>query len=105
MIPKDGLAYLERHVIGAGGQEAALRVPFDGVHLVLVALERFDWLREAESTNMNLLIRAARGEAVIVLPVDVESRRCVKGELLLTSASLGVPNDCGLFEEDKQETT
>ncbi len=33
-------AHFEGHVVTAGGQELALRVPLDGVHLVGVSLQK-----------------------------------------------------------------
>ena len=59
------------HVVRARGQQTALRVPFDGVHLVLMALERFYRTVVAEATHVYFLVRAARGKALVVLPVDV----------------------------------
>ena len=44
-------------------------------------------------THMNALVGAARGEALVRLPVDVERGRGVEGELLLVLPRLRVPYD------------
>ena len=38
ILPVHG-PHLQSHVVATGGQKFALRIPFDGVHLVGVALE------------------------------------------------------------------
>ena len=43
------------------------------------------------ATHMNALVRAARGEALVRLPVNVECWRGVEGELLLMLPCMRVP--------------
>lgn len=69
-----------------------MRVPFDGVDFVLVALECPYGHVLAQSAHVDLHVCAARGERRVRLPVDVQRWRCVECELLLACACLRVPN-------------
>ena len=99
---------LEGHVVAAGGQELALRVPLDGIHLVGVALhrvgvksksdacsylERFDRSVLAKLADVDLLVRGAGGKALFGLPVDIKSGGGVESKLLLAVPGCRVPDD------------
>ena len=86
--------HFESHVVTAGGQELALRVPFDGIHLISMALEWLDGSILAQLTNMDLLVSGARGKTLLRLPVHIESWSWVEGKLLLAVASSSVPDNC-----------
>ena len=64
-------------------------------HLVCVAVEGLDGLVRAEPANVDALVGRARGEALIGLPVNVQRRGRMEGELLLVLARLRVPDDGG----------
>lgn len=90
--------YFERHVIGARGEKTTLRVPFDGVDFVLVALECPYGHVLAQSAHVDLHVCTARGECRVRLPVDVQRWCCVECELLLACACLRVPDYRRLLE-------
>ncbi len=94
---KNEYIYFKCHIVGTRCQQFPLWVPFDCINLVLVPLECFYRHHAAQFTNVNLLVRTARREAVVALPVDVESWRCVKRKLLLTCTGLCIPNYSRLF--------
>lgn len=81
------------HVVGTGGQQLALGTPLDGVHLVRVALEGFNWFVYSEPTYMDALISTAGCEGLIGLPVHIQGRSVVKSELLSALSGRGVPYD------------
>ena len=56
-------------------------------------MECFHRSRLAETTDMNLLIRRTRGEGDVRLPIDVQSRCTMIGELLLTDARIRIPDN------------
>ena len=63
-------------------------------HLICVSMERFDGLFGPELANVNAFVRGAGGEALVCLPINIQSRSRMEGKLLLVVARLRVPNDC-----------
>ncbi len=87
--------YLESHVIWTWCKQFALRIPFDCVYFVLMALKGLDRLKWAESAHVDFLVCAAWRKARFVLPVDVERRCCMKRKLLCARTGLSLPyNSC-----------
>ena len=62
-----------------------------------MSLEGFCWLVTAQLTNMNALISGAWSETDIRLPIDIESRGRMEGELLRALTRRSVPNNGGLL--------
>ena len=58
-----------------------------------VSLESLDGFVDAQFAHVDALIRGAGREAVVALPVHVERRRRVEGELLVTVTRTRVPDD------------
>ena len=85
---------LKCHVIAARRKEFSLRVPFDGINLICVTLERLDGPVLAERAHVDLLVSGARGETLLGLPVHVQGRGRVEAELLLTVTCCRIPDDC-----------
>lgn len=85
---------LEGHVVRTGGQQLTLRIPFDGIHLVGVALERFNGFVHIHFAHVNALIRTAAGERGIALPIDIKGRRQMERELLCTLSGGRIPDNC-----------
>ena len=56
-------------------------------------MERLDGLVRAEPANVDALVGGAGRETLVRLPVDVQRRGRVEGELLLVVARLRVPDD------------
>ncbi len=61
-----------------------------------MTLEGFDGFVDAQLAHVDALVGGAGREAVVVLPVDVERRRRVEGELLRAVPRTRVPDDCRL---------
>ena len=57
--------HLQCHVITARREELSLRVPFNGINLICVTLERLDGPVLAELAHVDLLVSGARGEALL----------------------------------------
>ena len=70
------------------------RPPRDVVlYLIGVTVERLDGLVGPEPANVDALVGGAGRETLVRLPVDVQRRGRVEGELLLVMAGLRVPDD------------
>ena len=67
-----------------------------------MSLERLGGLVAAELADVDALVGGARGEADVGLPVDVERRRRVEGELLRAQARRRVPNDRRLVHAGRE---
>lgn len=61
-----------------------------------MTLKGFDGFVDTEFADMNTLICAARGEAGVGLPVYVQRRGRMKGELLCALTTRSIPNNCRL---------
>lgn len=61
-----------------------------------MTLKGFDGFVNTEFADMNTLICAARGEAGVCLPVYVQRRGRMKGELLCALTTRSIPNNCRL---------
>lgn len=61
-----------------------------------MTLKGFDGFVHTEFADMNTLICAARGEAGVGLPVYVQRRGRMKGELLCALTTCSIPDNCRL---------
>ena len=80
-----------------------MRIPFDGVDFVGVPLKRFRRFVAAQLAHVNALIGRTRSEADVRLPVDVQSRSRMEGELLGTLAGSCVPDDGRLVDAGAED--
>lgn len=56
------------------------------VYLVGMPLKRLDGLVRAQSAHVNAFVSTAGGEAVVSLPINIESWSIVKSKLLLVTS-------------------